>query len=233
MRALKYFSDVHRWPVLLCCVNQRMTHLQRMLQLELGTAQLKQFDDAITSDVLNIMGVLQGHRDVDLVNTVHELRALPLGLGGAAMRRNSHGSAGPSEQTHEPVCVEQVRVYSHRQRALSQTRRNSEHVAVSAVCPCSPSCFPPFRNCSCPGLAIWTPGRRRSCAAPRAAFRLAWLPWPACRRQRRCFLCGRSTAAVAPRLGRPPSTPPHTGHAARPSASGSWTQPSLGDLPHI
>ncbi len=34
------------------------------------------------------MGVLQEYRDVDLVNTVHELRALPLGLGGAAMRRN-------------------------------------------------------------------------------------------------------------------------------------------------
>jgi hypothetical protein len=63
--------------VLLYCVNQRMTYLQRMLPLELGTAQLKQFDDAITSEVFNIMGVLQEHRDVDLVNTVHELRALP------------------------------------------------------------------------------------------------------------------------------------------------------------
>jgi hypothetical protein len=69
MRALKYFSDVHRWHVLLYCVNQRMTHLQRMLPLELGTAQLKQFDDAITGEIFNIMGVLQEHRDVDLVNT--------------------------------------------------------------------------------------------------------------------------------------------------------------------
>jgi hypothetical protein len=33
MRALKYFSDVHKWPVLLYCVNHRMTHLQRMLPL--------------------------------------------------------------------------------------------------------------------------------------------------------------------------------------------------------
>ncbi len=28
------------------------------------------------------------HRDIDMVNTVHELWALPLGLGGTAMRRN-------------------------------------------------------------------------------------------------------------------------------------------------
>jgi hypothetical protein len=27
MRVLKYFSDVHRWPVLLYYVNERMTHL--------------------------------------------------------------------------------------------------------------------------------------------------------------------------------------------------------------
>ncbi len=38
--------------------------------------------------VYDIMGVLQEHRDVDMVNPVHELRALPLGLGGVAMRRN-------------------------------------------------------------------------------------------------------------------------------------------------
>jgi hypothetical protein len=65
-----------------------MTHLQRMLSLQLGTTQLKQFDDAITSEVFNIMGVLQEYRHVDTVTTVHKLRALPLGLGGVAMRRN-------------------------------------------------------------------------------------------------------------------------------------------------
>ncbi len=52
---------MHKWPVLLYCVNQRMTHLQRMLPQELGTTQLKEFDDAITSEVFNMMGVLQEH----------------------------------------------------------------------------------------------------------------------------------------------------------------------------
>jgi hypothetical protein len=47
----------------------------------MGTAQLKQFE------VFYIMGVLHEHRKVDMVYTVRELRALPLGLGGAAMRR--------------------------------------------------------------------------------------------------------------------------------------------------
>ena len=53
MATLKYFSDVHRWPVLLYCVNQRVTHLQRLLPLDLGKAQLKKFDDAITDEVFN------------------------------------------------------------------------------------------------------------------------------------------------------------------------------------
>jgi hypothetical protein len=81
--------------VLLYCVNQRMTHLQRMQPLELGTAQLKQFDDATTSEVFNTMGVLQEHRDVDLVNTVHELRAPPgPGQCSDAPKRSQHADEG-------------------------------------------------------------------------------------------------------------------------------------------
>ena len=88
MAALKYFSDVHRWPVLLYCVNQRVTHLQRLLPLDLGKAQLKKFDDAITDEVFNIMGVRSEDREAVMTSTVHRLRGLPLGLGGAAMRGN-------------------------------------------------------------------------------------------------------------------------------------------------
>jgi hypothetical protein len=132
MRALKYFSDVHRWPVLLYCVNQRMTHLQRMLPLELGTAQLKQFDDAITGEIFNIMGVLQEHRDVDLVNTVHELRALPLGLGGAAMRRNdlntrtralrlARDSVARYAKKHEPDALQRIQRVWNRDKLQRTT----------------------------------------------------------------------------------------------------------------
>ena len=72
--------------MLLYCVNQRATHLQRMLPLDLGTAQLKKFDDAVTDEVFNIVGVRL--EEAVMTSTLHRLRGLPLGLGGAALRGN-------------------------------------------------------------------------------------------------------------------------------------------------
>jgi hypothetical protein len=85
------------------CVNQRMTHLQRMLPLELGTTQLKQFDDAITSEVFNIIRLLHEHRDVDTVNTVHELRALGPGRCSDAWERCQHADDGAAAGASSPA----------------------------------------------------------------------------------------------------------------------------------
>ncbi len=80
--ALKYFSDVRRLPVLLHCMNQRMTRQQWMLTLANTGAG---HDTAETVRRRHHQRGLQHYLGV---NSVHELRALPLGLGGVAMRRN-------------------------------------------------------------------------------------------------------------------------------------------------
>jgi hypothetical protein len=97
---------------------------------------MKQFDDAITSEVFNfnIMGVLQEHRNVDLVNTVHELRSLPLGLGGAAMRRNdlhtrtralrlARDSVARYAKKHEPEALQRIQRVWNRDKMQRRTSK--------------------------------------------------------------------------------------------------------------
>jgi hypothetical protein len=65
------------------------------LPLELGTTQLKQFDDAITSEVFKIMGVRQEHRDVDMVSMVRAAStALGPGRYSDASERCQHAGEG-------------------------------------------------------------------------------------------------------------------------------------------
>ena len=90
LEAVKYFPKQFQWILLLLCFNQRMTHLLRVLSLQLAGAALAEFDKMMTAKVLAVMdapGLAQG----DFASRVHRMRGLPLELSGGGMRLTACG----------------------------------------------------------------------------------------------------------------------------------------------
>ena len=86
LSALDYFNVHGQWALLRMCVNQRLVYLQRMLGLQHGGAAFAQYDEEVTSKVLEIMGIhLQQERN-QVRERVAALRTLPFDLSGGSMR---------------------------------------------------------------------------------------------------------------------------------------------------
>ena len=88
--ALKYFPKAVQWSMVLLCTSTRPAFIQRAVDIERGVDSFDEFDKAVTTKIMDIMGIPAQNVD-EWRDQVHNFRALSLRLSGGTVRCMARG----------------------------------------------------------------------------------------------------------------------------------------------